>query len=202
MKRHGTIIVAFALLATTFAGKALAGCGTDEFIGSICVVGFNFCPRGYAEADGRLLPISSYNALFSLLGTTYGGDGRTTFALPDLRGRVMIGAGQAPGLSAIRQGQRGGAENVTLTEAQLPAHTHTGHVNATSANGNADNPSGAVPARMPRSRVYNSSADGTQMAADSVTVGGGGGGQATPVRDPYLAVKVCIAIQGMYPSRN
>lgn len=202
MKRHGTIIVAFALLATTFAGKALAGCSTDAFIGSICVVGFNFCPRGYAEADGRLLRISSHNALYSLLGPTYGGDGRTTFALPDLRGRVMIGSGQGAGLSTIRLGQRGGAENVTLTQTQLPAHTHTGHVNATSANGNADNPSGAVPARMPRNRVYNSSADGTQMAADSVTVSGGGGGQATPVRDPYLAVKVCIAIQGIYPARN
>ena len=202
MKRHGTIIVAFALLASTFAGKALAGCGTDEFIGSICVVGFNFCPRGYAEADGRLLRVSSYNALFSLLGTSYGGDGRTTFALPDLRGRVMIGTGQGPGLSTIRQGQRGGAENVTLTQAQLPAHIHSGHVNATSANGDADDPSGAVPARLPRNRVYNSTADGTQMAADSVTVGGGGGGQATPVRDPYLALKVCIATQGIYPSRN
>jgi microcystin-dependent protein len=202
MKRRGAIIVALTLLASTFGGKAVAGCGTDAFIGSICIVGFNFCPRGYAEADGRLLPISSYNALFSLLGTTYGGDGRANFALPDLRGRVMIGNGQGPGLSSIRQGQRGGAESVTLTQAQLPAHSHSGHVNATSANGNADSPSGAVPARLPRNRVYNSSADGTQMAADSVTVGGGGGGQATPIRDPYLAVKVCIAIQGLYPSRN
>lgn len=202
MKQHRTLMVAMALLASTFSGNSLACDSGNTYLGSICVFGFNFCPRGTAEANGQLLPISQNSALFSLLGTFYGGDGRTTFALPDLRGRVIIGAGNGPGLTSFREGQKGGAETVTLTAGQLPPHTHTGHVNSSSAIGDTDSPSNAVPARMPRNRVYNSTTDGTQTAADSVTVTGGGSSQQTAIRDPYLAVKVCIVTQGIFPSRN
>ncbi|WP_430403352.1 phage tail protein [Hyphomonas sp.] len=103
--------MAAALTGALMAGTAPAAhAGMDEYLGEIITAGFNFCPRGTLEADGRLLPIAENTALFSLLGTMYGGDGRTTFALPDLRGRVVVGAGQGPGLTDRRQGERGGAE--------------------------------------------------------------------------------------------
>ena len=103
--------MAAALAGALMAGTAPAAhAGMDEYLGEIITAGFNFCPRGTLEADGRLLPISENSALFSLLGTQYGGDGRTTFALPDLRGRTVIGAGQGPGLTTRRQGERGGTE--------------------------------------------------------------------------------------------
>ena len=110
--------IAAALTGALMAGTAPAAhAGPDEYLGEIITAGFNFCPRGTLEADGRLLPIAQNSALFSLLGTMYGGDGRTTFALPDLRGRVVVGTGQSPGLTDRRQGERGGAE----TDAASPA---------------------------------------------------------------------------------
>ncbi len=114
-------IISAALIAATLAAPS-AQAGPDEYLGEILTVGFNFCPRGTLEADGRLLPISQNSALFSLLGTMYGGDGRTTFALPDLRGRVVVGAGQGPGLTERRQGERGGTEFDTAA----PALAHDG----------------------------------------------------------------------------
>jgi len=96
----------------------------EQFLGQIQAFGFNFAPRGWAKCEGQLLPISSNDALFSLLGTTYGGDGRTTFGLPDLRSRSIVGVGQGPGLSSIRQGQMRGTEHVTLTGSNLPSHSH------------------------------------------------------------------------------
>ena len=114
-----TTTLASALIAAT---APVAHAGPDEYLGEILTVGFNFCPRGTLEADGRLLPISQNAALFSLLGTMYGGDGRTTFALPDLRGRVVVGTGQGPGLTERRQGERGGVEN----DRAAPALADTG----------------------------------------------------------------------------
>ena len=115
--------MAAALTGALMAGAAPAAhAGPDEYLGEILTVGFNFCPRGTLEADGRLLPISQNTALFSLLGTMYGGDGRTTFALPDLRGRTIIGEGQGPGLSSRRIGQRGGSE----ANNAAPAVVHEG----------------------------------------------------------------------------
>ena len=115
-----SIFTAAIITATLAAPSAQAG--PDEYLGEILTVGFNFCPRGTLEADGRLLPISQNTALFSLLGTMYGGDGRTTFALPDLRGRVVVGAGQGPGLTERRLGERGGVE----TDVAAPAVVHEG----------------------------------------------------------------------------
>ena len=115
--------MAAALTGALMVGAApAADAGMDDYLGEIVTVGFNFCPRGMMEADGRLLPIAQNTALFSLLGTMYGGDGRTTFALPDLRGRVMVGAGQGPGLTDRRQGERGGTES----DIAGPALAHDG----------------------------------------------------------------------------
>jgi microcystin-dependent protein len=115
--------MAAALTGALMVGAApAADAGMDDYLGEIVTVGFNFCPRGMMEADGRLLPIAENTALFSLLGTMYGGDGRTTFALPDLRGRVMVGAGQGPGLTDRRQGERGGTES----DIAGPALAHDG----------------------------------------------------------------------------
>jgi len=115
--------IAAALTGALMVGAApAADAGMDDYLGEIVTVGFNFCPRGMMEADGRLLPIAENTALFSLLGTMYGGDGRTTFALPDLRGRVMVGAGQGPGLTDRRQGERGGTES----DIAGPALAHDG----------------------------------------------------------------------------
>ena len=110
----------------------------EPFIGQLMLFGGNFAPRGWAMCDGQLLPIAQYSALFSILGTTYGGDGRTTFALPDLRGRVPMGFGHGPGLSAHGLGSKGGEENVTLTTSQIPSHSH--QAMGSNADGNAPSP--------------------------------------------------------------
>ncbi len=179
---------------------------SEPFIGEIKMVGFNFAPRGWAFCDGQLLPISQNEALFSLLGTIYGGDGRTTFALPDLRGRVPIHPGNGPGLSSYRPGQKGGVETVMLNAAQMPAHNHAAAGTAKAVNGSGDNtsPSGNNWAALARENAYSdAAADGT-MAADNVTVtvANTGGSQAHENRQPYLSITFCIALVGIYPSRN
>ena len=153
----------------------------------------NFAPRQWAFCDGQLLPISSNSALFSILGTTYGGDGRTTFALPDLRGRVPIHQGHGPGLSDYRLGQKSGAENVTLTVAQLPSHNHSV---GGSESGATKGPENAVPGTP---GAYSPSAD-VQMAASMI--GNTGGNQGHPNLQPYTVVNFIIAVQGIFPSRG
>lgn len=182
---------------------ATASCNSDSFIGSICMVGFNFCPRGFAAAEGQLMSIASNNALFSLLGTMYGGDGRTTFALPDLRGRVPVGVGQGPGLSSYTQGRKSGTETVTLTKFQIPSHSHTATLNAESAGGTTEIPAGNKLSNSRRSAIYSAdiaTAD-TPLASNSIIVSNTGGNQAHENRPPSLAIKYCIATQGIYPSR-
>ncbi len=199
MNQKNKLALASAVLLSALSQQATA-C-SNPYVGEICTFAFNFCPQGFAAANGQLLPISQNTALFSLLGTMYGGDGQTTFALPDLRGRAPIGIGHGAGLSNITLGQLGGSETVTLTQAQLPPHTHTAQMHVTSANGDVDDPATALPARMPRSRIYSSGATDAVMKDGTVTVGSTGGGQAAPVRDPYLGINYCIAIVGVYPSR-
>ncbi|MFY8118451.1 MAG: phage tail protein [Roseateles sp.] len=185
-----------------FAGAAPAqACNTEPYIGSVCQVAFTFCPQGYAEAAGQIMSIAQNSALFSLLGTTYGGDGRTTFALPDLRGRAPIGVGAGPGLSNIDLGERSGQENTQLTVAQMPPHTHSAQLRAVSTAGNTDSPAGALPAKLARSNVYSNAGSDTAMAAGAVTVGSAGLGQPFSVRDPYLGMRYCIATVGIYPAR-
>lgn len=169
---------------------------SEPFLGEIRLFGFNFPPRGWAFCNGALMAISQNTALFSLLGTTYGGDGRTTFALPDLRGRAAVHPGQGPGLSDIRLGELGGAEVTTLTINNMPSHNHT--VNASPGAGESGNPANAYPSATTED-VYSSTA-GTTMNAG--VVGNAGGGQPIPIRDPYLGLMHCIALQGIFPPRD
>jgi microcystin-dependent protein len=196
--RYNTLIVSIPLavsLSTGFVQDASAA--SEPFIGEIMWVGYNFCPRGWANADGQLLQIAQNTALFSLYGTTYGGDGRTTFALPDLRGRVSIHTGQGPGLSSYTLGSEGGQEAVALTVNELPAHSHA--VNA-SSDATDKNASGSVPG-SPKKKFYDSplNADTTW---DASAVGMTGDGAAHENRAPYLTLRACVALQGLYPSRN
>ena len=183
----------------------------EPFLGQIQAFGFNFAPRGWAKCEGQLLPISQNSALFSLLGTIYGGDGRTTFALPDLRGRCSIHAGQGPGLSNYQQGQRGGAETTTLNIQNMPAHNHTGAVVVSNANATSNEPStggsiGKSNVMMGRSQTevsaFNNGTPDTVLNGASVQTNNNGGGQSFNNVQPYLVVNWCIALQGIYPSRN
>ena len=166
----------------------------DPFIGEIMLFAGIFAPQGWLDCNGQLLPINSNQALFSLLGTTYGGDGRTTFALPDLRGAVPIGQGQGPGRQNYYQGATGGTENVTLTTPQLPAHTHTATVKASTVQAPV---TGTI-----TMQVSGSPSDTNPTLNTSVvSVGNTGGGQPVPNMQPYLVIRYCIATQGIYPSR-
>ncbi|MDO9286865.1 MAG: tail fiber protein [Aquabacterium sp.] len=197
------VLVAAAALCSGLIGtSAQATCSTEPIMGSVCIFAGNFCPRGYADAAGQTMAIAQNTALFSLLGTTYGGNGQTTFALPDLRGRAPIGVGTGPGLSPVFDGQQAGQENVTLTSAQMPVHSHSAQLRGTATAGNTDSPANAVPAKLARSNIYSSGAADTAMGVSTITIGTAGGSQPVSVRNPYLGVRYCIALEGIYPSRN
>ena len=180
----------------------------DPFIAEIVMFGGNFAPRGWAFCEGQLLPISQNTALFSLLGTTYGGDGRTTFALPDLRGRAPLGPRHGPGLSDYRLGQMGGVENVTLQTPQIPSHTHTAtsQANAVTPGGNSNdavNNLWADDAGVSSGTYHSGPANATMNAgAVSTNVNPAGGGQSHTNIQPYLAVNFIIALTGIFPPRN
>jgi microcystin-dependent protein len=166
----------------------------DPFLGEIRLVPFTFAPRGWALCAGQLLPINQNQALFALLGTTYGGNGQTTFALPDLRGRVVVGVGQGTAGSEYQLGSTGGQESVKLTVGQLAAHAHP--VRANSDPSSTKNPVDAVPAR---GGAYAA----TQNAKmNTVMLGKSGGGQAHENRQPYLSLNYIIALEGIFPSQN
>ena len=171
---------------------------SEPFLGQISIYGFNFAPRGWAMCNGQILPIAQNTALFSLLGTTYGGNGQTTFALPDLRSRVPIHVGQGPGLSSYSLGQAAGTETDTLTINQMPQHNHL--VNASGEDGDSSKPAGRFPAVMTQGSGYLSASDGSTMAA--TVIGLTGGGQPFPILQPYLTLNFCIALEGIFPSRN
>jgi microcystin-dependent protein len=185
------------LVAALGVGASPARAGLDPFLGELLLFGSNFCPQGWAQAAGQLLPINTNQALFSLLGTTYGGNGTTTFALPDLRGRSAIGEGQGPGLSDRTLGEIGGSETVTLLPSEMPAHTHT--ANATSLPGNTSNPTMALPARKSRTQLYRVGTPNTMMAPDAIGIAGGS--QPHQNMPPFLTMTWCIATQGIYPQR-
>jgi microcystin-dependent protein len=169
---------------------------SEPFLGEIRSFGFNFAPQGWATCNGQLLSISQNTALFSLLGTFYGGNGETTFALPNLQSRVGIHQGQGTGLSAYQLGQFSGSESVTLTLGQMPLHTHGLMANASPAT--STRPDGTVLARGPS--AYAAAPDGTAMNAGAIA--GVGGGQPHTIIQPYLCLNFCIALQGIFPSRN
>lgn len=203
MKLRAKRLVFVGLFAGLSASSAFACSGTEPYIATVCTTAANFCPRGYMEADGRLLPISQYQALFALVGTNYGGDGRTNFALPDLRSRTPVGASfsNAPGLSPVTLGEKGGVEQVTISAGQMPVHSHAIQLRGTASAGNTDSPAGAVPAKLARSNNYSSAGGDTNMAASAVTVASAGGSQPLNIRNPYTGLLYCIASEGIFPSR-
>lgn len=167
------------------------------FIGEMIWVPYNFAPKGWAFCSGQLLPISQNTALFSLLGTTYGGDGRTTFALPNMQGRVMINAGQGPGLSLYDQGQTGGEATHTLTQNEMPAHSHG--FQASTATGTVTTPAGNLYAASASGKQYG---QGPTTAMSANAVAGAGGGQPHNNMMPYGTLNCIIALQGIFPPRN
>ncbi|AWK03649.1 phage tail protein [Flavobacterium crocinum] len=170
----------------------------DPFVAEIRIFSFNFPPRGWAFCNGQLLPLSQQTALFSLLGTTYGGDGKSTFALPDLQGRTPMHPGQGPGLSLHDLGETGGSETVTLLESEIPYHTHS--LMAATSNSQSITPTNNSLGRGNPLRVYSTGASNTDMSATSINPTGG----STPHNNmmPYLTMNFCIALQGIYPPRG
>jgi microcystin-dependent protein len=190
---------------------------SQPYLGMIILVPYNFAPRGWAFCAGQIMPISQNTALFSLLGTTYGGNGTTTFALPDLRGRVPIGQGQGPGLSDYVLGQVDGAENLSLSVGQLPSHTHAitlGSLAATAraknASGNRQTPVGNVPAVEASgvTATYSDQAPDASMGAGAIAISGTpaaapvGSNLPVTILQPSLTMSYCIALVGIFPSRN
>ena len=171
----------------------------EPFIGQIMMFAGNFAPRGWALCNGQLLEIELNSALFSILGTTYGGDGKKTFGLPDLRGRAPIHFGQGPGLTNRKLGEKSGAEKVTLEVKQMPKHSHA--LRCSDERGDSPDPANRFPAKTraePKDQYKNDS-DATM---NSSIVDGTGGSEAHPNMQPYTTVNFCIALQGLYPSRN
>jgi microcystin-dependent protein len=215
-------VASIAALGAALGGglwsPAAKACSSEAYIGSICIFAGNFDIRNNALAQGQLLSIAQNTALFSILGTTYGGNGQTTFALPDTRGRVVIGQGQGPGTSSYQLGQVGGTESVTLTQAQMPLHTHAASTTLTlgakargnSATGNADGPGGNTWAARPRGGQYSTAAPDVDMKADTLqltgsaatTVGAAGGSQPFAIVQPYVTLNYQIVLFGIFPSRN
>jgi microcystin-dependent protein len=176
-------------------------------LGEIRLVGFNFAPEGWALCNGQLLPIAGYDALYSLLGNTYGGDGHTSFSLPDMRGRVVVGTGSGPGLSNYTQGQLGGVENVALTTNQLPAHTHPLGPNitvraTTAGTGQNPPPASAYPG-VATQDLYGPATGTDTLGAGAVTGVSKpeGGSQPHSNLQPLLALNYIIALEGIYPSQ-
>ncbi|MDO6445504.1 tail fiber protein [Colwellia sp. 1_MG-2023] len=226
------IALLLILLPSLFIGKSALACSSFEsMLGSMCVFAGNFAPRGYALAQGQLLPISQNSALFSILGTTYGGNGYTTFALPDTRGRSVIGSGHGPGLQDYRLGQKSGREFQTLTTIHMPSHTHTAtttvvndvtidgvaDLNAVNGRSSSNTPGGKALGQSPnRQNIYSASAPSVAMHPDSIAlnlsgavtstattnVNANGAGQQFDIRAPYITMNWIIATQGTFPSRN
>ncbi|MCV2885134.1 tail fiber protein [Aestuariibacter sp. AA17] len=230
--KYVTLTLMSSLLGLSLFTAKVNACSSDVFIGTVCMFGGNFTIRGYAPANGQLLSISSNTALFSLYGTTYGGDGRTTFALPDLRGRSPIGIGQGIGLPTVSLGQQGGAVETTLSVSQMPAHSHgasttvqstsdgsssSAILRALAGSANVGVPTGAVLANNPtREDIYNTGLPTVDMSANAIvldvqvttsssattTIANAGGSQPVQIRNPYLGINFLIALDGIYPSRN
>lgn len=173
---------------------------SEPFIAEIRIFAGNFAPRGWAFCDGQLLPVSQNTALFSLIGTTYGGDGRSTTALPNLQGRAPMHPGRGPGLTARRLGERGGVESVTLTEAQIPNHNHT--LNGVQRPADQDDPNNTVyPGVMVGATPYRDSPTNlVDMAPQALK--NAGGNQFHNNMQPYLTINYIIALVGLYPSRS
>jgi microcystin-dependent protein len=195
MRRSGLLLLLASVLCLFSSPAARAQ--ETPFLGQIMIVPYNFAPFGWATCDGQILSIAQNTALFSLIGTTFGGNGTQTFALPDLRGRVPIGAGQLPGGETYDLGETGGEESVTLTVSQLPSHTHTAMGSASVAN--TGSPTNAYWA-TPRVLLYSAATPNTAMNSGALAPAGGGLPHSNI--KPYLGMTYVIALTGIYPSRN
>jgi microcystin-dependent protein len=168
---------------------------SEPFLGELRLFPYNFAPRGWAFCQGQIMSIAQNTALFSLLGTTYGGNGQTTFGLPDLRGRAAVSSGQGPGLSPYTLGQQGGTESATLSQNNMPGHAHS--VGATMVTAGDNKPAGNY---LAVGGSYVNTAPNTTMGPQMI--GPTGGSQPFSLLDPYLALNYCIALNGIFPSRN
>lgn len=176
----------------------------EPYLGMIAIFGFNFAPVGWAICAGQLMPISQYSALFSLLGTYYGGDGINNFALPDLRGRIPLGMGQGLGLANYVIGEVSGTENTTLTINNMPMHSHPITINASADQGDTSAPANAFPANtgVLDAEYKSSLTNGVTMNPGMATAGISGGSQPFSIMQPFLVINYCIALEGVYPSRS
>ena len=214
-----TLLGAALPVLAALAPNPAAACGADPYLGEICLMATDFCPRYTVEAAGQILPIQTNQALFSLYGTTYGGDGRTNFALPDLRGRVPVGQGQGPGLSSVDMGQVWGTETKTLTLNELPQHTHaavtTLQANTTAGTDAAPSAgknalAGVAVQELTGSGVVAAAAWGvpagvtstTPVAGVTTAVGMTGNGLPFSIQPPSLGLRYCVVLNGIFPDRN
>ncbi len=171
----------------------------DPFVAEIRIFPFNFAPKGWAWCDGQLLPLSQNTALFSLLGTTYGGNGKSNFALPDLQGRAPMHPGQGPGLSLHDLGETGGSETVTLLESEIPSHSHALRGSLDDGDLNIPTPNRTL-AKSSQANAYSTTATLVGMAPEALTPAGGD--QPHNNLQPYLTFYFCIALQGVFPPRG
>jgi microcystin-dependent protein len=227
MKKSILSLLSLLTLNATF-NLAYVHADSEPFVGEIMYVPFNFCPKGWAMADGQLLPLSQNTALFSLLGTNYGGNGKSNFALPDLQGRFAVGIGQGPGLSLVDVGQMDGQENLTLNESQIPQHNHRVDTQSPFGNGkdtltlqqplNLSVSNALAEERVPRNHRIAQTAQNQYTSLDTlgndslasvkvnlqatkIQTTSAGGGQAFSKMPPYLVLNACIALQGIFPPR-
>lgn len=208
-KKRYSCFLAGALVCASYI--PLSHAGSDPVIGDIMMFAGSFCPRGYADANGSLLAISQNNALFSLFGTIYGGDGRSTFGLPDLRGRVPVGEGNGPGLSNRPIGQKSGQQSVNININQMPVHSHaaitTTTLQATNNSGTLSDPSNNILANDGSDDIYHpNEVSSGQMALGAITstttLSASGGNTSIQSEQAYTVIRYCVALVGTYPSRN
>ena len=202
MTKFSKLIAAITMSATALTLPATAQ-AQDKYVGEIFQVGFNFCPQGSLEAAGQTVPITTNQALFALYGVVYGGDGQTTFALPDLRGRVAMGEGAGPGLTPRQMGQKAGTETNTLTVSQMPAHNHSPRISVARIDADSRNPINNSFARATGDAyIDNQSPDPSfQMSPGTVMSSNVGGNQPVSAMQPYLVTRFCVMTQGLFPPR-
>ena len=199
-----TISAAACVVAVSLFGYSPeTEAGADPHIGDIQIVASNFCPRGWAPANGQLLPIAQHTALFSILGTSYGGDGRTTFALPNLQGRAAVAEGSGPGLSTFRLGQTAGTETETIQSSNLPSHTHRAGVLSANEDANSTDPRANAFANTVDDTYYSGEApSGRYMNRNTILADPAGSSTAVNNMQPSLGILHCVALVGAYPSRS
>ena len=171
---------------------------SDQFVAEIRIFGFNFAPTGWALCNGQILPISQNTALFSLLGTTYGGNGQSTFALPDMQGNAPMHPGQGPGLSLHDLGEQSGTEFVTLLDSEMPAHSHT--LGTTNQTGEDRTPTGETLSKAVGGNIYGPTTNIVQFNPAALPLSGGSSPHNNMM--PYLTLNFCIALQGIFPPRT